>query len=74
MVVDDIDYAVDNWGSIGAWAFYQAIVDHANEVYEAGERWLLPGSLPLSAFDLRVRRCLLTDGFEKESGEYVGLT
>ena len=68
---ESIDHAVDVWGSLGAWAFYQAIVSYANERYEAGDRWLLSGLLPVGIFDQKVRKNLQAKGFEKEVGEYA---
>ena len=72
-VEDAIDCTVDHWGNVGAWSFYQAIVEYANTAYSRGERIVEVRSVPLELFNQRVVRNLASPDFEKERSAYEGL-
>jgi hypothetical protein len=72
-VEETIDFSIDHWSSVAAWAFYQAIVSYAGNMYEAGHRSLSPSSVPLAMFDARVRSNLQSPGFEEEAAAYEPL-
>lgn len=72
-IEDRIDHKVDHWGSVGAWAFWQAAHCKAIDLHRRGERTLDVDSIEVALFDHYVKSNLAGEGWEKERNEYRGL-
>jgi hypothetical protein len=69
-IEDRTDQENDEWGSLAAWAFAQAVHRKAKRLLRRGERTLDVDSITVASFDHWMKFNLAAEGYDKERIEY----
>ena len=69
-IEEQIDFANDNWSSIGHWALFQAFHAEAKRLYCQGEVTLKTRAVPLESINARIIENLKGEDWENERANY----
>ena len=61
----------DEWTALAAWAFHQALWDHARHQADAGSSIIRPADISLEAFDFWMRKNLSDEAWTNFREEYA---
>lgn len=62
--------ADDDWLSIGAWSFHQALTELARLKLQSGLKTVNPADVSFEAFDANMRKNLADDSWSEERARY----